>query len=206
MRHLICVLLLSLAAPVALAALDLNTATEAELDALPGVGPSRAQAIIDYRRTHGPFVSVDDLRSVKGIGDKTFADLRPLLVVAPPSPAASSSAGPVSAAPVSGGVPWVWLIAGVVVAIVVIVSVFMRRRAAPVSIPAEAPVAQNVPVRPATGAPPPRPEASAPVRTAGAPPRPAGSAAAPPSTVSPVAAPSAAPKPAGAPPKPAGSR
>jgi competence protein ComEA len=48
--------------------LDLNQATELELEALPGVGPATAQAIVDYRTEHGPFAAVDDLLDVRGIG------------------------------------------------------------------------------------------------------------------------------------------
>ncbi|MCZ9351231.1 ComEA family DNA-binding protein [Streptomyces mutabilis] len=62
------------AAPV-----SLNTATAAQLDTLPGVGPVLAQHIIDYRARHGGFRSVDELREVNGIGERRFADLRNLV-------------------------------------------------------------------------------------------------------------------------------
>jgi competence protein ComEA len=55
---------------------DLNTATLAMLDTLPGVGPSTAQAILDHRTANGPFRSVDDLLEVRGIGDAKLAQLR----------------------------------------------------------------------------------------------------------------------------------
>jgi competence protein ComEA len=55
---------------------DLNTATVAQLDALPGVGPVLAQRIVDHRQQHGPFRSVEALRDVNGIGEARFADLR----------------------------------------------------------------------------------------------------------------------------------
>ncbi|KGH45895.1 competence protein ComEA [Modestobacter caceresii] len=55
--------------------LDLNTATVAELDALPGIGPVLAQRIVDHRSAHGPFTSVDRLDDVSGIGPAIFADL-----------------------------------------------------------------------------------------------------------------------------------
>jgi competence protein ComEA len=55
--------------------LDLNTATVADLDALPGIGPVLAQRIVDHRTAHGPFASVDQLDDVSGIGPAIFADL-----------------------------------------------------------------------------------------------------------------------------------
>lgn len=55
---------------------DLNTATAAELEALPGVGPVLAQRILDFRTEHGRFVSIEDLREVSGIGEQKYADLQ----------------------------------------------------------------------------------------------------------------------------------
>lgn len=66
---------------VAAGPVDLNTASLAELDTLPGVGPATAQAIIDHREQQGPFRSVDDLLDVRGIGDAKLAELRPLVTV-----------------------------------------------------------------------------------------------------------------------------
>jgi competence protein ComEA len=60
---------------------NLNTATQAQLEDLPGIGPTYAQAIIAERQRRGGFTSVNDLRSVRGIGDKRFADLAPLVTV-----------------------------------------------------------------------------------------------------------------------------
>jgi competence protein ComEA len=57
---------------------NINTASASQLDALPGVGPSTAQAIISYRTEHGPFATVDDLASVKGIGPSKLAQLKDL--------------------------------------------------------------------------------------------------------------------------------
>jgi len=52
---------------------DLNTANVEELDTLPGIGPKTAQAIVEYRETHGPFTSPEDLLQVRGIGPKKLA-------------------------------------------------------------------------------------------------------------------------------------
>lgn len=60
---------------------NLNTATLAQLDALPGVGPVLAQRILDHRARHGDFRSVGDLRQVEGIGDSKFAQLKDLVTV-----------------------------------------------------------------------------------------------------------------------------
>ncbi len=61
--------------------LNLNTATATQLEALPGIGPSLAGHIIDYRTTHGAFKSVDELRNVPGIGDAKFAEVKDLVTV-----------------------------------------------------------------------------------------------------------------------------
>jgi competence protein ComEA len=66
---------------VAGASVDLNAATVAQLDQLPGVGPVLAQRIVDYRTQRGAFRSVDELRQVSGIGAAKFADLKSLVRV-----------------------------------------------------------------------------------------------------------------------------
>ena len=69
-------LLLSwLAAPALAGTVDVNSAGLSELDSLPGIGPSKAQAIIDYREANGPFASCEALSAVTGIGDATVANL-----------------------------------------------------------------------------------------------------------------------------------
>jgi competence protein ComEA len=61
--------------------LDLNRATAEELETLPGIGPTRAAAIVEHREEHGPFAVPGDLRAVSGIGEATFQTLAPLVVV-----------------------------------------------------------------------------------------------------------------------------
>lgn len=72
---------------VALGAVNLNTASEAELDAIKGIGPGKAKAIVDYRDKNGPFKTVDDLGNVKGFGKKSVDKLRPELSVGAAAPA-----------------------------------------------------------------------------------------------------------------------
>jgi competence protein ComEA len=60
---------------------NLNTATTVELEALKGVGPVKAKAIVDYRAKNGEFKSVDDLEKVPGFGKKTVDNLRADLIV-----------------------------------------------------------------------------------------------------------------------------
>jgi competence protein ComEA len=60
---------------------NLNTASQAQLEELPGIGPTYAEAILAERQRRGGFTSVNDLRSVRGIGDKRFAELAPLVTV-----------------------------------------------------------------------------------------------------------------------------
>ena len=65
----------------AAAALNLNTATVAQLEALPGIGKSTAERIVEYRQKSGGFKKVEELMNVKGIGEKSFLKLRPQLTV-----------------------------------------------------------------------------------------------------------------------------
>ncbi|MCC7495083.1 MAG: ComEA family DNA-binding protein [Fimbriimonadaceae bacterium] len=65
--------------PLPAAAVNLNTATVAQLETLPGIGPVMARRILAYRETHGRFGSPQDLLAVKGIGEKTLAKLLPYL-------------------------------------------------------------------------------------------------------------------------------
>ncbi len=61
---------------VAFAAVNLNTATKEDLDSVKGIGPVKAQAIIEYRQKNGHFKSVDDLKNVKGFGEKSVEKMR----------------------------------------------------------------------------------------------------------------------------------
>jgi len=72
------------AAPTAdpdLELVDINTATFEELDSLPGIGPTTAQKILDYRDENGPFSIIEDIMNVSGIGPATFEDIRDLITV-----------------------------------------------------------------------------------------------------------------------------
>ena len=72
----------------AFAAVNLNTATLEQLESLKGIGPAKAQAILDYRKKNGNFKTVDELNNVPGIGDKTLAKLKPDLTVGAGAPPA----------------------------------------------------------------------------------------------------------------------
>ncbi len=68
-------------APSSSAAININTADAATLATLPGIGPVIAQRVIDYRQQNGPFVRVEDITRVKGIGDVILAKVRDLVTV-----------------------------------------------------------------------------------------------------------------------------
>lgn len=61
--------------------ININSATVEELDSLSGIGPTKAQAIVDYRNQNGPFRSIDDLLNVPGIGAKTLDTIRDQITV-----------------------------------------------------------------------------------------------------------------------------
>jgi comEA protein len=60
---------------------NLNAATATQLQTLPGVGASTAQRILDYRQKNGSFKKIEELMNVKGIGEKSFLKLKPLITV-----------------------------------------------------------------------------------------------------------------------------
>lgn len=71
------------AAPAATASapINLNTATQAQLESLPGIGAKAAQRILEYRQKNGSFKKIEDLMNVKGIGEKNFLKLKPYITV-----------------------------------------------------------------------------------------------------------------------------
>ena len=66
-------------------ALNLNTASQTELTRLPGIGETKAAAIVAWRQEHGSFQTVEDLMAVDGIGEKTLENLRPYVTVGEPA-------------------------------------------------------------------------------------------------------------------------
>src|SRR5215211_3613016 len=63
--------------------IDINTASAAELDELPSIGPTTAQKIIDYRKQNGPFVTTEDIINVSGIGPGIYERIKDLITVGP---------------------------------------------------------------------------------------------------------------------------
>jgi competence protein ComEA len=62
--------------------LDLNSASVAQLESLPGIGKATAERIVEYREKNGGFKKIEDLMNVRGIGEKSFLTLKPLITVA----------------------------------------------------------------------------------------------------------------------------
>jgi competence protein ComEA len=71
------------AAPEATELININTASSFELETLPGIGPTTAQMIIDYREANGPFLSTEDIINVSGIGPGTYERIKDLITVGP---------------------------------------------------------------------------------------------------------------------------
>jgi competence protein ComEA len=65
------------------ALININTATAEQLDSLPGIGPSIAQAIVDYRTKNGPFKTIEAIKDVPRIGDSLFAKIKDMITVGP---------------------------------------------------------------------------------------------------------------------------
>lgn len=68
----------------AAAIVNINTATVGELQTLPGVGAATAARILEYRQKNGGFKKIEELMNVRGIGEKTFLKLKPLITITPP--------------------------------------------------------------------------------------------------------------------------
>ena len=68
------------------AAVNINTASVKELDALPGIGAKTAALIVEYRQKNGPFKKIEELMNVRGVGEKSFLRLKSQIVVSPPKP------------------------------------------------------------------------------------------------------------------------
>lgn len=82
MKNLLWALVASLVfSTSAFAAVDLNTASQAELETVKGIGPAKAKAIIEFRKKSGGFKSVDDLDKVEGFGKKTVDSVRKEITV-----------------------------------------------------------------------------------------------------------------------------
>ena len=64
--------------------INLNTATLEQLETLPGIGRKTAERILEYRTKSGSFKRIEELMNVKGIGEKSFLKLKPLIVATPP--------------------------------------------------------------------------------------------------------------------------
>lgn len=61
--------------------ININSADSSELETLPGIGPAKSAAIIEYREKNGPFKTIEDLKNISGIGEKTFEKLKNLITV-----------------------------------------------------------------------------------------------------------------------------
>lgn len=82
------------------ALVNINIADAALLDTLPGIGPTYAARIVDYRTAHGPFARIEDIQNVSGIGPSTYAKIQPFITV---GEASTSSVTATSSAPVAAG-------------------------------------------------------------------------------------------------------
>lgn len=108
MRRLILPLLLALLWTLPLqnawADVNINTATQGQLETLPGIGPAKAAAIIQYRADHGPFTSVQQLDNVPGIGPATLANLSGQVSVGDGTTvSATGASAPANTAPAASG-------------------------------------------------------------------------------------------------------
>src|ERR1700731_2139141 len=96
MKRFLLLLVTLLFSAFALAAVNINTATKEELDALPEIGPVKAQAIIDYRKANAPFKTPEDIMKVNGIKEGTFAKVKGMISVSGASTPVAAPAAPKS--------------------------------------------------------------------------------------------------------------
>jgi competence protein ComEA len=73
----------SAAKPAVTSPININTASAAELEALPGIGAKTAARIVEYRQKNGPFKKLEELMNVRGVGEKNFLKLKPQITIAP---------------------------------------------------------------------------------------------------------------------------
>jgi comEA protein len=71
------------AKPASTAIVNLNTASAADLERLPGIGAKTAALIVEYRQKNGPFKKIEELMNVRGVGEKSFLKLKPQITIAP---------------------------------------------------------------------------------------------------------------------------
>ena len=105
MKRLVLAFALALCSLTATAAVNLNTATKDELVALPGIGPAKAQAILDYRSKNGAFKSIEELKDVKGIGAKRYEKIKSDLTVVGASAKTAAKAADGSSKPADASAP-----------------------------------------------------------------------------------------------------
>jgi len=158
MKRFLLLLAALLFSGLSLAAVNINTATQQELEALNGIGPVKAQAIIDHRKANGPFKSAEQLKDVKGIGDATFDKIKGDVSVsgATKAPAAAPKSEPAkAAAPAAAAAPAMKAEPAKAVAPAAAAAPAMKAEPAKAVAPAAAPAMKAEPAKTAAPAAPP---------------------------------------------------